>query len=66
MQLFADPAAAGGARSRLPVAQQPGASSPTAASLQQQQQQQAAAGAPGKPDTAAGKQPEQDEYNYIK
>ncbi|WIA13579.1 hypothetical protein OEZ85_007146 [Tetradesmus obliquus] len=70
MQLFADPAAAGGARSRSPVAQQQGMGSPGATGMQQQQ---AAAGvatptaaAPSKPGTAAGKQPEQDEYNYIK
>jgi hypothetical protein len=73
LRLFADPAGAGGDRNRSPVAQQQGASTPTGGAMHQQQQQQpadvttgVAAAAQSKPGTAAGKQPEQDEYNYIK
>jgi hypothetical protein len=74
LHLFTDPAGAGGDRSRSPVAQQQSASMPTGVTMhhqQQQQQQQAGvtagiAAAQSKPGTAACKQPEQDEYNYIK
>jgi hypothetical protein len=71
LQLFADPAGAGGDRNRSPVAQQQGASTPTGGVMHQQQQPAdvttgVAAAAQSKPGTAAGKQPEQDEYNYIK